>query len=183
VAFVLLLLFLVVPVVELYVIVQVAQGVGVLNTMVLLVVVSVVGSWLVKHEGVGVLRRMRQQLDEAKLPTDELTDGVLILFAGALMLTPGFLTDLLALLLLLPPTRAAIRLVLLSRFRRRIESGLGFTVAGPGGTARAWSWTSSSTVAAGGGTNRVDVGDAVIVTSSAERTGDGDQHPRLGGGR
>lgn len=182
-AFVLLLLFLVVPIVELYVIVQVAQGVGVLNTMVLLVVVSVVGSWLVKHEGLGVLRRMREQLDDARLPTDELTDGVLILFAGALMLTPGFLTDLLALLLLLPPTRAAIRVLLLARFRRRIESGLGFTVAAPGGAARAWTWTSSSTAATDGGSNRVDVGDAVIVASSTERHGGADERPRLEGGR
>lgn len=113
--------FLVLPIVELYVIVQVAGGIGILNTIGLLVVISVAGAWLCRREGVGVLRRIRSSLDRYELPTRELVDGGLILFAGALMLTPGFLTDCFAVLLLLPPTRAPIRGVVLRTLRRRAE--------------------------------------------------------------
>ena len=113
--------FLVLPIVELYVIVQVAQGVGVLNTIGLLLLISVAGAWLCKREGIGVMRRIRTALDRYEMPTKELVDGGLILFAGALMLTPGFLTDCLAVLLLLPPTRVPIRGVVLRALRRRAE--------------------------------------------------------------
>lgn len=103
------LLFLVVPFVELFVLLQVGQAIGVLDTIALLVLVSVVGAWLVKREGLGVLRRARQRAASGAVPGRELVDGVLILFAGALLLTPGFVTDLVAILLLLPPVRAGLR--------------------------------------------------------------------------
>ena len=103
------LLFLVVPFVELFVLIQVGQTIGVLNTIGLLVLVSVVGAWLVKREGMGTLVRARDRIDAGQVPGSELVDGVLILFAGALLLTPGFLSDVLAVLLLLPPLRAGFR--------------------------------------------------------------------------
>ena len=114
-------LFLVLPIAELYVIVQVAGGIGILNTIGLLIVVSVVGAWLCKREGLGLLRRVRQQLDRYELPTRELVDGALILFAGALLLTPGFVTDCLAIVLLIPPTRAMVRGVVLRALNRRAQ--------------------------------------------------------------
>lgn len=114
------LVFLVVPLAELAVILQVGQWLGVANTLVLLVLVSVVGAWMAKREGLGVLRRIRQQLDLGRVPGAELVDGFLVLFAGALLLTPGFLTDCLALLLLIPPVRAAVRRTLRRRFARRM---------------------------------------------------------------
>lgn len=101
--------FLVVPVVELAVIIQVGHLIGTWNTIALLLLVSFGGAWLVKREGLGVLRRFRQQMDAGRVPGRELADGVLILFAGALLLTPGFVTDFLGLLLLLPPVRSAVR--------------------------------------------------------------------------
>jgi UPF0716 protein FxsA len=116
----LLLAFLVVPIVELAVIVQVAQGIGVLNTLALLVLVSLVGAWLAKREGIGVARRFLANLQRGEVPAREVVDGALILFAGALMLAPGFLTDVLAIVLLVPPTRAVVRGILLRRFRDRI---------------------------------------------------------------
>jgi UPF0716 protein FxsA len=118
---VLALLFIVVPIAELYVILQVGQAIGVLDTIVLLILVSVVGAWLAKREGLGVLRRIRRSLDAGRVPGTELIDGFLILLAGALMLTPGFLTDILAILLLLPPVRVVVRRQLRRRFARRIE--------------------------------------------------------------
>lgn len=117
----LLVAFLVLPIVELVVILQVGQSLGVIPTIALLIAVSVGGAWLVKREGMGVWRRFQQQVHAGVVPGKELADGVLILFAGALLLTPGFVTDLLGILLLLPPTRAAIRGVALRRFAGRIQ--------------------------------------------------------------
>lgn len=111
------LLFLVVPLVELYVIIQVGQAIGALNVIGLLIVMSVAGGWLMKREGLGVLRRVQQQLDRGAVPGKEIVDGFLILFGGALMLTPGFLTDVLGIALLLPPVRAVVRVALAKRFK------------------------------------------------------------------
>lgn len=130
-----LVLFLVVPIVELYVIVQVAGGIGVLETLGLLIVVSIVGAWLVKAQGVGLIRRVQGKLASGEMPGKELVDGALILFAGALMLTPGFVTDTVGLLLLLPPTRAIVRTFLMKRFSVMADAkvaGFGF---GPGSGA------------------------------------------------
>ncbi|MEN3316286.1 MAG: protein FxsA [Acidimicrobiaceae bacterium] len=101
--------FLVVPVVELAVLIQVGHVIGTWNAIGLLLLVSFGGAWLVKREGLGVLRRFRQQMDAGRVPGRELADGVLILLAGALLLTPGFVTDFFGLLLLVPPVRSAVR--------------------------------------------------------------------------
>ncbi len=114
-------LFLVVPIAELAVILQVGHAIGVFNTLALLILVSVVGAWLAKREGLGVLRRMQRAVQAGRVPGTELIDGFLILLAGALMITPGFLTDIVAILLLLPPVRAVVRRELRRRFARRSE--------------------------------------------------------------
>jgi len=120
-ALVLLLLFLVLPIAELYVIIQVGQEIGALYTILLLLVISIVGAWLAKREGLGVWRRINEQVNAGKVPGAELVDAFLILLAGALMLTPGFITDVFAILLLLPPTRAFVRRVLRRRFLGRVD--------------------------------------------------------------
>ncbi len=117
----LVLLFLVVPIVELYVIIQVGQEIGALNTIGLLLLISVVGAWLAKREGVGVWRRLNQQVSAGRVPGAELIDAFLILLAGALLLTPGFISDVLAIFLLIPPTRALVRRVLRRRFVGKVE--------------------------------------------------------------
>jgi UPF0716 protein FxsA len=116
------LLFLAVPVAELYVILQVTHSVGVPETILLLIGVSVVGAWLAKVAGLGVLNRVQQTVRAGRVPSAELVDGALVLFAGALLITPGFLSDCLAILLLLPPSRAVVRGAIL----RRIRAGGGF---------------------------------------------------------
>jgi UPF0716 protein FxsA len=136
----LVLLFLVVPIVELYVIVQVAQGVGVGETILLLIVVSLAGAWLVKRQGLAVWQQFNQTINQGQIPHREIVDGALVLFAGALMLTPGFVTDALGLLLLLPPSRAVVRNVLMTRFKagRVVMFGAGrFNSFRAGGTAKA----------------------------------------------
>jgi UPF0716 protein FxsA len=111
------LLFLAVPIIELIVIVYAAQTIGTPQALVLLVLMSVVGAWLVKVEGVGVWRRLQATLGRGELPHREVVDGALILVAGALLLTPGFFTDAIGLLFLAPPTRAVIRSALIARFK------------------------------------------------------------------
>ena len=114
------LLFLAVPFAELYVIFKVGSLLGIVPTIALLIVMSVVGAALVKREGIGVLRRAQQRMNAGQVPGRELVDGVLILFAGALMLTPGFLTDCVAILLLIPPVRAGFRAYAIRKLRNRV---------------------------------------------------------------
>ena len=118
--------FLVVPIIEIAVIIKVGAAIGVLNTVGLLVLSSIVGSWLMKREGLGVLRRIQSQLANGMVPGKELVDAFLIMMGGALMLAPGFLTDIAGMLLLLPPVRAGVRGVLRRRFTARVfGSGSG----------------------------------------------------------
>lgn len=120
-ALLLLVVFVGVPFAEIYVLLQVGHAIGVLNTLALLILVSMVGAWLAKREGLGVIRRMQDALNAGRVPGAELVDGFLILLAAALMITPGFLTDIVAIFLLLPPVRAVVRHTLRRRFARRIE--------------------------------------------------------------
>jgi UPF0716 protein FxsA len=114
-------LFIGVPFAEIYVLLQVGHVIGVFNTLALLVIISVVGAWLAKREGLGVIRRMQRSIEAGRVPGAELVDGFLILLAAALMLTPGFLTDIVAIFLLLPPVRAVVRRELRRRLARRIQ--------------------------------------------------------------
>jgi UPF0716 protein FxsA len=133
---ILLALILVVPIAELVVLLQVADGIGIPETILLLLAVSAVGAWLCKREGVGVVRRIQATVERGKVPTRELVDGGLILLAGALLITPGFLSDLVGILLLLPPSRAVVRSVVLATLARRAQLRIT-TIPGygsPGGT-------------------------------------------------
>lgn len=117
----LLLFFVVLPIVELAVIIQVGHAIGVLNTIGLLLLVSLVGSWLVKREGLAVWRRFQEQVHAGAVPGKEVADGVMILLAGALLICPGFVTDVFGVFLLLPPVRAVVRAALLRRTARRVR--------------------------------------------------------------
>ncbi len=110
------LVFIVVPLVEIYVLVQVGEAIGALNTIGLLVLVSIVGAWLAHHEGFVVVERVRQRLDRGEVPGRELLDGLLVLAGGILLIVPGFVSDACGLLLLFPPTRAVARYYLQRRF-------------------------------------------------------------------
>ena len=118
-------LLLAVPVAELWVIVQVSEGIGGIQTLVLLLVVSVAGAWLLKQQGMATWRRARAALERGEMPTTEVTDGALILVGGALLLTPGFLTDAVGLALVFPPTRAAIKAAVRPAMARRVRRRLG----------------------------------------------------------
>ena len=127
-------LLIAVPLAELYVIFQVAHELGVLETVLILVLVSVMGGWLVRRVGMGIVVRSMGQLVEGRVPTDEMINGGIVLVAGALMLTPGFLTDAVGLVLLVPPVRVALRLLIRRRVRRRIDQGRASMFAARFGT-------------------------------------------------
>jgi len=117
--FVLVVLFLILPLLELAVIIQVGQWLGVLDTLALLLVLSIGGAWIVKRQGLGLLARIRREIAQGDVPTATLIDGGLIGFAGVLLVAPGFVTDAFGLLLLLPPVRALVRAGLRRRFVSR----------------------------------------------------------------
>jgi UPF0716 protein FxsA len=113
-------LFIVVSLVEIYLFVLVGQAIGALNTIGLVILISFTGAWLAKREGLGVLARLRAQLEAGNMPGNELIDGVLILVGGVMLVVPGFITDFCGLLLLFPPSRSLARNFAKKRLRLRI---------------------------------------------------------------
>jgi UPF0716 protein FxsA len=116
----LVLLFVAVPIVELAVILQVGDLIGFWPTLALLVADSILGSVLMRSQGRAAWRRFNEALAAGRPPAREVLDGVLVVFGGALLLTPGFVTDVAGLLLLLPPTRAVVRRLLVRRLAHRM---------------------------------------------------------------
>lgn len=141
-------LLIVVPLAELYVIAQVAGGLGWLPTIGLVLAVSLVGAWLVRREGSGIWPKVRDRLSGANNPTPELVDGALVIFGGTLLLTPGFVTDIVGLSLMIPPIRAVVRKAVLKRVESKVKvakadmtRGLFTNVTGSGasdGAANGW---------------------------------------------
>lgn len=113
--FLVVLLLIVAPLVELYVILQVAHSIGGWNTLGLLLLMGIVGGWLLKQQGLSVMRRLSASVQAGRSPDKALVDGFLVLVAGVLMLAPGFVSDVVAFVLLLPPTRAFVRAPLVKR--------------------------------------------------------------------
>jgi UPF0716 protein FxsA len=132
----LLVLFIVVPLVELYAIIQVGQAIGPLPTIGLLLLDSIIGSVLLRSQGRAAWRRFQEALASGRPPAREVADGALIILGGALLLTPGFVTDVFGLVLLIPPTRAVVRRVLARHAQHRIVVGVAQTAPGPGAARR-----------------------------------------------
>jgi UPF0716 protein FxsA len=122
--FLLVILFIVVPIAELYVIIQVGEAIGVLPTLALLFLDAILGSLLLRHQGRSAWRRFNEALAQRRFPGKEVADGLLIVVGGTLLLAPGFITDVFGVLLLIPPTRAIARALL-----RRFTVGR-FTIVG-----------------------------------------------------
>ncbi len=117
------LIFILVPLAELYVIIQVGGAIGLIPTLVLLLADALVGSMLLRQQGRAAWVRFNRALAENRLPHKEVFDGVLIIFGGALLITPGFITDIFGLVLLIPPTRAIVRGIASRIVRRRMAMG------------------------------------------------------------
>lgn len=135
----LLIAFIVVPLAELWVIGAVADVLSLGPTLVLLLLDSVLGAWLVRREGSRAWRAFREAVEAGRVPGDELTEGALLLFGGALLLTPGFLTDALGLALVLPLTRRPLARVVRRRATvgavKGLRIGVDSWVPGAGGSS------------------------------------------------
>jgi UPF0716 protein FxsA len=124
----LIVIFIVVPLAELYVILKVADDLlGWPLTIALLAADSLLGSWLLRSQGRAVWRRFNDAVRAGRVPHSEVIDGVLVIFGGAFLITPGFITDVIGLVLLIPPTRRVVRRIA----RRTIERRTVVAVAGP----------------------------------------------------
>lgn len=122
-------LFIVIPIVEIYVIIQIGSLIGVVPTIALLIADAVLGSMLLRHQGRGAWRRFNAAVAERRFPGREVADGLLIAIGGTLLLTPGFVTDIFGAIFLIPPTRAIVRSLMRGYVTRR------FLIVGMPGTA------------------------------------------------
>ena len=115
----LLILFIVIPIAELWLIIEIGGSIGVPLTLALLIVDSLVGAWLARSQSRAAWDRFNQALAQSRVPGKEVFDGAMIIVGGALLLTPGFITDVFGLLFLIPPSRAAIRKFVTRRVTKR----------------------------------------------------------------
>lgn len=117
-------IFAVVPVLELYVLIKVGKLIGAWETVAILLAMSFAGAWLVRHQGFSILSRIQGELASGRLPAAELLDGFLVLVGGILLLTPGFLTDLLGIFFLVPAGRFILKQYLRRWMERRVNNGV-----------------------------------------------------------
>lgn len=127
------LLFAIVPVLEIFLLIRIGENIGTLNTIGIVIVTAMIGSYLAKTQGFSILNKVQQKLSTAQVPTNELIDGAIVLVCAALLLTPGVLTDIVGFLGLIPITRAPIRAFLKSKFANRVKtkSFQSFQTSGP----------------------------------------------------
>lgn len=130
----LLLLFIIVPAVELLLLIQMGRWIGTLPTVGLIVVTGIVGAYLARQQGLMVLRRIQREMQNGQMPGEALLDGAMVLVAGAVLMTPGILTDALGFLLLIPQSRKLLRQLTWRQIQRMIERGQIRVGFGPLGT-------------------------------------------------
>jgi UPF0716 protein FxsA len=178
----LVILFIVLPIAELYVIIQVGQLIGLWPTLALLVLDAVGGSMLLRHQGRGAWRRFNEALAQRRFPGREVLDGVLIVIGGTLLVTPGFITDVVGLFFLIPPTRALARAVLKRLALGRIAVVGGSAGGGFGGFG-GWGGGSGPGPDQGPGGPRMRDYDYEVTAEEVPTNGDGSHElPRRGEG-
>jgi UPF0716 protein FxsA len=178
----LVLLFIVVPIAELAVIIQVGQEIGVWWTIAILVADSILGSLLMRSQGRAVWRRFNATLQAGRPPAREVADGVLVIFGGALLLTPGFITDIFGLILLIPPTRAGVRAFLSRVALGRLSMGPRAAMWSYGRVRDGWGRRPAPGAGPGGGpaAGRDPFGREDPIEGTAHEVRDGDQLPPAG---
>jgi UPF0716 protein FxsA len=145
--------FIVVPILELYVIIKVGGLIGVMATLLLLLAMSLLGAFLLRHQGRGAWLRFNEAIAQRRFPGREVADGLMITVGGVLLLTPGFITDAVGLLLLFPPTRAIARRLL------RAYAGRRLLVVGVGGVGGSRGDSSARTYDFDGTAEEIDAED------------------------
>ncbi len=119
----LLLLFILIPALELALLIEVGRHIGTLATLALIAVTGALGAYLARSQGLGVLHHMQAEVAAGRLPAASIVDGVIILLAGAVLITPGFLTDAVGFLCLVPAFRRFIKSTLWWRLKRAVQQG------------------------------------------------------------
>ena len=119
----LILIFIVVPLIEILLLIEIGNQIGALNTILVIVLTAILGASMMRHQGFTIMRNIQRDLSEGRMPTVELINGALVLVGGIVLLTPGFFTDAVGFILLIPATRGFIRKKIQRRIRRKIESG------------------------------------------------------------
>ena len=117
------LLFTVIPLIELYLLIRIGTWIGALPTVLIVLTTGFVGAWLARLQGFQVWSRIQLEINQGRFPGDPLLDGLLLLAAGLLLITPGVLTDVLGFALIIPASRIPIRRALARRLRRMIDRG------------------------------------------------------------
>ncbi|MFQ5508981.1 MAG: FxsA family protein [Leptospirillia bacterium] len=128
----LILLFTLLPLAELYLLIEVGQVIGGLNTVALVLLTGVGGAYLARMEGIRTLFRAQENLQAGIMPAEEMIDGLLIFAAGAVLITPGIITDCMGLLILFPPTRRYFKIWLRKQFDRAVSRNTIYIHRGPG---------------------------------------------------
>ena len=119
----LILLFTILPALELVLLIKVGTVIGAWQTVVLVILIGATGAWLARYQGFVTLMRIQESLNRGVMPSAELMDGMMILAGGILLLTPGFITDIGGILLLFPQSRALLKLLLRRKFQEMIAQG------------------------------------------------------------
>jgi UPF0716 protein FxsA len=115
--------FTLIPALEIFLFIEIGKSIGTLNTFGLVILSGFAGAWLARLQGMETMMRVRRNLDEGVMPAEELLDALIIFAAGIVLLTPGFFTDVLGLLLLFPPSRFHFKRFLRRRFDQWVQEG------------------------------------------------------------
>jgi UPF0716 protein FxsA len=119
----LILIFIVVPLIEILLLIEIGSRIGTLNTLFVIVLTGILGGYMMRQQGFTIIGNIRGDLSQGRMPTGELINGVLVLVGGILLLTPGFLTDAVGFVLLIPATRKLISKKIQLLIQRKIDSG------------------------------------------------------------
>jgi len=119
----LLILFIIIPVTELYILIEVGKKIGSLTTIGVIILTGIIGAYLVKGQGFMILRKIQNDLNEGIMPGDSLIQGAIILAGGILLLTPGFVTDIVGFIFLIPVSRNIVKKYLLKWLKGKIKEG------------------------------------------------------------
>lgn len=120
--FKLFLIFAIIPVIELALLIKIGSVIGTLNTIIIVILTAIVGAYMVKLEGMAVMYRIQENMQQGTFPAEELINGMMILMAGVLLLTPGFFTDVIGFLMVFPVSRGVIKRIAGRYIKKRMSS-------------------------------------------------------------
>jgi UPF0716 protein FxsA len=158
--------FIVVPMLELLLLLKVGQSIGALPTVALVVATALTGAYIISRQSLTALNRTLQALSEGRTPVEPVLDGLFLMIAGALMLTPGLITDVVALALLVPPVRRLVARAAMAWLAKRTRMHLETYEDGEPGPSRPGGWRSSGRA-----------GDGPVIEVEAERVGESPSPP------